>query len=98
MRMSSLSTKQAVILELLVANAAREMYGRELVKASGGRLKRGTVYLSLQRMEEKGFIESREEPAGEQGDPPRWMFRVTRLGQRIHDACARHTLPARGPA
>jgi DNA-binding PadR family transcriptional regulator len=33
----------------------QELYGLQLVAASRGRLKRGTVYVTLRRMEEKGY-------------------------------------------
>lgn len=46
-----------VILELL--SDGREWYGLELVKASGGRLRRGTVYVHLGRLEEAGKVISR---------------------------------------
>ena len=39
-------------LELLVGDD--DMYGLQLVAASRRRLKRGTVYVTLGRMEEKG--------------------------------------------
>lgn len=50
------------IIELLKAHG-RPMYGLDLVKASGGRLHRGTVYVDLQRLEDAGVVLSREEPA-----------------------------------
>ena len=51
-----LSPKEALILDLLRGG---EMYGLELVTSSDGALKRGTVYVTLGRMEEKGLIVSR---------------------------------------
>ena len=35
---------------------SQERYGLELVQLSDGQLKRGTVYVTLQRMEAKGLI------------------------------------------
>lgn len=62
------------------------MYGLELVEASEGALKRGTVYVTLGRMQEKGFVESRpERPAGASGLPRR-LYRPTGLGLRVLDA------------
>jgi len=49
-----LSPKESVILELLVRDD--QTYGLQLVAASKRRLKRGTVYVTLGRMEEKGYI------------------------------------------
>ena len=54
-----LSAKESVILELLYDN--QERYGLELVRMSEGELKRGTIYVTLNRMEEKLYISSRHE-------------------------------------
>ncbi|MEM1056772.1 MAG: PadR family transcriptional regulator [Bacteroidota bacterium] len=74
-----LSQKQALILDLLTR--AGDSYGLELVKGSGGQLKRGTVYVTLDRMEDKGLVESWTEaaPEGHRG-PPRRKYRVTGHG------------------
>ena len=70
-------------MEMLLERPAAELYGLELVRNSGRRLKRGTVYVTLARLEEKGFIESHEEAA----DPtrpgiPRRLYKATAFGQR----------------
>lgn len=78
------SAKELLVLELLVSGS---MYGLELVAASGGQLKRGTVYVTLGRMEEKGYIKSRQEnapPAA--GGLPRRLYEPTALGRRVCDA------------
>jgi PadR family transcriptional regulator PadR len=64
-----------------------EKYGLELVAASGGALKRGTVYVTLGRMERKGFVESRQEaqPAGAIGLPRR-LYRTTAYGLKVLEA------------
>ncbi|HEX8367618.1 MAG TPA: hypothetical protein VF604_03545, partial [Pyrinomonadaceae bacterium] len=54
-----LSRKEFLILEMLIGKG--EMFGLEMVEASEGNLKRGTIYVTLQRMGDKGYIESREE-------------------------------------
>jgi DNA-binding PadR family transcriptional regulator len=82
-----LSGKEAVILESLLSSANREMYGLELVSESAGALKRGTVYVTLSRMEDKGYVQSRleEREAGAMGLPRR-LYRVTGYGQRVYEA------------
>lgn len=75
-----LSNLETVILDLLTEH--REMYGLEMVEASRGRLKRGTIYVTLNRMEDKGFVSSREVEGEGQG-PPRMMYRVTGHGARV---------------
>jgi DNA-binding PadR family transcriptional regulator len=73
------SLLEALVLDLLAANAPT--YGLDLVAASRGRLKRGSVYVTLGRMEEKGLVRSRlEERPGE--GPPRRLYEPTPLGFR----------------
>lgn len=70
------------MLQLL--GRGREMYGLELVAASRGRLKRGTVYVTLGRMEEKGYISSAlEDPPDGAGGLPRRIYSPTALGRRM---------------
>jgi DNA-binding PadR family transcriptional regulator len=81
----TVSPKELMILELLV-NEGR-MYGLELVAASRGHLKRGTVYVTLGRMEEKGYVRSRQEDApAAAGGLPRRVYEPTALGRRVCDA------------
>jgi PadR family transcriptional regulator len=91
-----LSAVESLILELLIAND-NAMYGLQLVAASRRRLKRGTIYVTLGRMEEKGFITSRlEAPPAEAGGLPRRLYEPTALGRRVlaaWTAAARHFSP-----
>jgi len=77
-----LSRKEFKVLELLIAKG--EMFGLEMVEASEGELKRGTIYVTLQRMGDKGYIESREEPRTmpEIGIPRR-KYSATGLGEKV---------------
>ena len=77
--MPHLSPKESEILRLLIG--AGEMYGLELVKASPS-IKRGTVYVTLGRMVDKGFVESRVIEAEGPG-PPRRLYRPTGHGARV---------------
>ena len=83
-RLPSISGMEALVIELLESG---ERFGLELIDASQGRLKRGTIYVTLSRMESKGFVVSRQEerPAGAIGLPRR-MYRVTAYGQKVHAA------------
>lgn len=82
MRLPTLSPKESLILELLIG--AKEMYGLELVAASDGALKRGTVYVTLGRMEEKGYIASRlENPPPAVGGLPRRVYTPTPFGREV---------------
>lgn len=77
-----LSSTERLILELLSTEA--EMFGLQMVEQSGGRLKRGTVYVTLGRMQEKGYLETRQEdtPIGNLGIPRR-LYRATGHAMRI---------------
>ena len=76
-----LSPKEAQILGLLIAKS--EMYGLELVAESGGELKRGTVYVTLGRMADKGYVESRTVPQDDGSGMPKRLFRATGYGARV---------------
>jgi len=81
-----LSPKEAQILRLLIAN--REMYGLELVAAAPDQLKPGTIYVTLARMADKGFLDSRVEKVDGAPGLPRRLFTVTGEGtrvMRVHD-------------
>ena len=78
-----LPATERLILELLVGGG-KEMFGLELIEASGGRLKRGSIYVTLQRMSRKGVVESREEarPAPEIGIARR-LYKASGFGERV---------------
>jgi DNA-binding PadR family transcriptional regulator len=94
-RVLTLSPKESLILELLIDR--QELYGLQLVASSKRALKRGTVYVTLGRMEEKGYITSRLEDAPpDMGGMPRRLYRATPLGRRVLAAwtsAATHLLP-----
>jgi PadR family transcriptional regulator, regulatory protein PadR len=83
-RLPSISASESLVLDLL---EQRERYGLELIEASGSRLKRGSIYVTLGRMEAKGFVTSRQEerPAGAIGLPRR-LYRATPYGLKVRDA------------
>ena len=83
-RLPSMSATESLILELLRDG---RQYGLELVDASKGALKRGSVYVILSRMETKGFVESwQEERAPGAIGLPRRLYRATEYGLKVHDA------------
>jgi PadR family transcriptional regulator, regulatory protein PadR len=81
-RIPTLPPKERLILELLQADGP--LFGLQLVALSQGALKRGTVYVTLGRMEAKGFVASEQEsmPAGAIGLPRR-LYSPTPLGKRV---------------
>jgi DNA-binding PadR family transcriptional regulator len=83
-RLPSISSVESLIIDLLRDG---ERYGLELVDASNRKLKRGTIYVTLSRMETKGFVVSRqEEPHAAAIGLPRRMYRVTPYGLKVHRA------------
>ncbi len=80
------SRTETLILDLL--REGGDLYGLELVDASDGRVKRGTVYVTLGRMEEKGYVESRLEAAAGVGGLPRRLYRLTPQGRRALEIAA----------
>jgi DNA-binding PadR family transcriptional regulator len=77
----TLPRKERLILELLVGGGP--MFGLQLVEASGGALKRGTVYVTLGRMEAKGYVTSEQEAPVERAiGLPRRIYEPTALGRR----------------
>lgn len=84
-RALTLSPKELLILNLLADG--HERYGLQLVDASVGALKRGTIYVTLGRMEDKGYVESRQEdPPPGAGGMPRRLYACTALGRRMRAA------------
>jgi DNA-binding PadR family transcriptional regulator len=76
------SPTERLIVELLSAHD--ELFGLRMVELSNGRLKRGTVYVTLGRMQDKGYLESRQEPMPEGAiGLPRRLYRPTGLAMRV---------------
>lgn len=74
-----ISPKELVILQLLGDHGPQ--YGLWLVQNSEGLLKRGTVYVTLGRMEDKGLVESFLEMRDEAiPGLPRRFYRLSHAG------------------
>lgn len=81
-----MSRTESLLMELL---GHRDRYGLELVDASAGALKRGSVYVILARMEGKGFVDSwQEERNPGASGLPRRLYRATPYGLKVHEAFA----------
>ena len=69
------------VLGALLQQSDTELYGLEIVQASG--LEPGTIYPILQRLRGAGWVSDRWEdlePAHAQGRPPRRYYRLTMEG------------------
>ena len=83
-RLPSISSTESLVLDLLESS---ERYGLELVDASKGRLKRGSIYVTLGRMEVKGFVQSRQDDRAPGAiGLPRRLYRPTPYGLKVRDA------------
>lgn len=88
-----LSKKEALILQMLINTG--EMYGLDMIKASRGALKRGTLYTILCRMLDDGHVESRrEEQPDSVSGVRRLLYTHTPQGTRAY-ATHSHLNPAR---
>lgn len=85
----NLSKIEYLILDLL--RSGNQMYGLEMVKAADGALKRGTIYVTLSRMVDKGYLTDRAEDNPSDPGLPRRHYKISGLGSRVlsgHDAAA----------
>ena|SRR5471030_2255253 len=77
-----LSHTEHIILELLLEDD--ELFGLQIVERSKGAVKRGTVYVTLGRMQDKGYVESRSEPPAPGAiGLPRRLYRPTAYGAAV---------------
>src|SRR5262245_26119575 len=81
---------------ILIALAEKDLHGyaimSEVAASTNGELKLspGTLYRSIQRMLEQGFIiEPRQRPAPEKDDERRRYYRITNFGMEVARAEAR---------
>jgi PadR family transcriptional regulator PadR len=81
-----MSRTESLVMALL---GDGKRYGLELVDSSEGALKRGSVYVILARMEDKGFVDSwQEERSPGASGLPRRLYRATPYGLKVHEAFA----------
>ena len=75
-----ISKTEFSILHMMM-NEGSELYGLEMLKKSNGRLKRGTIYTTLSRMEDKGLIASKKEASVQEGmTTKRRMYTISGAG------------------
>ena len=66
------------LLDALTQRPRGWHYGYDLSRLT--ELKSGTLYPILMRLCERGVLESRWQPAAQEGRPPRHMYRLTAAG------------------
>ncbi len=90
----TLSRSEALILNILLTRAA-ETSGRDLLDLGRGQIKKGSVYVQLGRMEDKGLVASRrEDTASAPTVIPRRFYLVTELGRQALAALGDLAKPA----
>lgn len=83
----SLSGTEYLIMKLLMEAGSEERYGLQLIEKSGNKLKRGTIYVLLGRLQDKGYVTSRVEASDSGGSAiPRRMYRTTGVGREVFRA------------
>lgn len=80
-----MAPKELLALRLLIDNP-RGLYGSEFVHLSEGRLNRGTVYVLLERMVDKGFVKEVAEQATTGPQLARTRHIITAQGRSAYDA------------
>ncbi len=85
-----ISPTEALILSLLVSKP-RGAYGSELLHASDGKLKRGSVYTLLSRLEKAGLVRATEEPAQDTYALPRTIYQITGSGVKARQELGEFT-------
>ena len=80
---NKLSVTEELILGMLIKHG--EMYGLQMVESSGRVIPRGSIYVFLDRMEDKGLVRSRqEERTAHRSGIRRRLYEPTGLGQRVY--------------
>lgn len=72
------SRRALALLQALMQRPRGWHYGYDLSRTTD--LKSGTLYPILMRLCERGFLESKWQPAAQEGRPPRHMYRLTAEG------------------
>ena len=77
-------TPAEMVVMKILQGKGQGAYGLEIVAASKNAVKRGSVYVLLGRLEEKGFVRilKTKAPTGYDG-PPRPQYQLTAEGVRV---------------
>lgn len=67
----------------ILQDAPKGLYGLQIVECSNGEIKRGSVYVLLGRLEEKGFVEVKRSEESNYPGLPRPHYRLNGYGSRV---------------
>jgi len=87
MRSRRFSPQTLAVLTALAEDGAEWRYGLEIAAATG--LKSGSLYPILQRLAERGLLESRWQEPDRPGRPPRHAYRLTSSGRLAFEEALR---------
>ena len=80
-RSRTLSPPARTILAIMADAGSRWLHGYDLCRQA--RVKSGTLYPLLIRLEEQGYLEAEWQTAAEPGRPPRHSYRLTAAGRAL---------------
>ena len=80
-RNRTLSPPACAILAIMADSGGRWHHGYELCRQ--GRVKSGTLYPLLIRLEDQGYLEAEWQVPSEPGRPPRHAYRLTASGRAL---------------
>jgi DNA-binding PadR family transcriptional regulator len=75
-------SSEFIVLRMLM-DSPSGLYGSDFVDLSEGSLKRSSIYVVLQRMEEKKLVTSKLIPANAPDALPRRRYRICAHGQQV---------------
>jgi DNA-binding PadR family transcriptional regulator len=82
-RMSNPFATETELLILGLLQRSAGLYGMELLHKSNGKLKRGTIYVTLGRLEERGLVTSELPKTEKHSGLPRPVYSVSEAGKRM---------------
>ncbi|MBL4623155.1 MAG: helix-turn-helix transcriptional regulator [Immundisolibacteraceae bacterium] len=95
MDIPTLSKKEEYILDFL--RDGNKSYALEMVKNSEGLLKKGTIYVVLYDLEDRGYIKSELENKNPNSiGPARRMYKIDGLGEKVLEAWCKYKLSIEG--
>lgn len=82
-----ITSSEALVLSLL-SQQSGGAFGSQLVHLSEGKVKRGSVYAVLGRLDSAGYVRAVEEAPTEEYALPRTRYQITALGARARSEFA----------
>lgn len=84
--MSKHLANETQILVLSILDAQPRLYGLQIVAASGGQIKRGSVYELLLSLQNRELVIRHDDPMAGHPGPPRPSYTLSERGQRMLSA------------